>query len=60
MSKHFIANVGMNWLDPKTGEDIRVEAGERCDDVPPKDHKWLLEQGAITEVDEAGKPRGEE
>jgi hypothetical protein len=43
------ANVGMNFPDPKTGEDVRVEAGEVIDHLPAD---WLLENGYVSLVDE--------
>jgi hypothetical protein len=43
-------NVGMNFPDPKTGEDVRVEAGEVLDHLPAE---WLLEGGHVSLVDES-------
>jgi hypothetical protein len=51
----FIANTGLDWLDPKTGKKVRVEAGERADLVPEKSRGWLLEQGLISPCDKDGK-----
>jgi hypothetical protein len=45
----FIAKVGLNWLDPRTGRPVRVEVGDRCE-PPEKSQKWLLEQGLIEPV----------
>lgn len=45
--RHLIAKTGLDWVDPKTGEAVRVEAGEVCDGVPEKSQDWLLEQGLI-------------
>lgn len=56
MAKHFIAKTGLDWLDPNTGKPVRVEAGERCDDVPEASQGWLSKQGLIVAVDAKGKP----
>ena len=51
----YIAKVGLDWRDPKTGEKVRVEPGERADDVPEKSRGWLLEQGLLVPCDKDGK-----
>ena len=55
-AEFFIARVGLDWLDPKTGKNVRVEAGGRCDGVPTTSRGWLLDQGLIEPCDSKGKP----
>lgn len=52
--KHYIANVGIDWLDPKTGENRRIEVDESADGVLDKSRGWLLEQGHIEECNADG------
>lgn len=52
--RHLIAKTGLDWVDPKTGKDVRVEAGEECDHLPEKSLSWLLEQGLV----EYAEPEG--
>jgi hypothetical protein len=46
MSETFKIIDGLNIGD----DDIRVEAGEERDDVPPQSIEWLLEAGHIQRV----------
>jgi hypothetical protein len=50
-------NAGMNYPDPKTGEDVRVEAGDVLEHLPAP---WLLEQGYVSLVDERTSMTAEE
>lgn len=47
----YIARNGINYIG-KDGKEKRVEAGERCDDVPKASIGWLVEDGHIEKVDD--------
>lgn len=44
-----VALVGLDYRTPSG--DVRVEAGEACDDAPEAAMKWLKAQGLITTGD---------
>ena len=51
----WVARTGMDYIG-QDGKPKRVEAGERCDDVPKVSIGWLREQGHIEEVEEKAEP----
>lgn len=47
----WVAVVGLDYRTPHG--DKRVEAGDRCDDVPETSAKWLAKDGLIVPADGA-------
>jgi len=47
----YVAVVGMDYPG-RDGKPKRVEAGERCDDVPSTSLPWLIADGHVKRVEE--------
>lgn len=49
MSKTYLVKNGLNY--PVRGKEIRAEAGDIVDNLPPKSVKWLLERDHIESIE---------